>query len=551
MIREILELSRPSWKLLLLSITTGAISGFSISALLALTNKIINADLGMPINLVILFFSLCLLALATDVASDISLNVIGQRIVGSIRSQLCRTILQAPISEIELQKPHRLITILHQDVSAITSLFLNLPRVAINIPIIIGCLSYLAFLSLEALAIVLVAIAIGVGLHALARRRALQKFQVARNATDDLQQHFQAITYGAKELRLNRRRRARFFNEQFAHTIDLIRSMTVQANNTHATADAFGSLLFFILIGIILALSMGAHRLDGQVTSGFVIVLLYMRGPIGQLISVLPVLGNAQVSLARVQKLRSSLGEGEFVVGVDERPPARWDFERIELRGVTYAYPSEDGGEPFSVGPIDLTIRRGEILFITGGNGSGKTTLIKLLLGLYRPGTGEILIDDQPLRLDDRDDYRQLFSAVFSDYHLFSDLVPGDGVRDPDLQDYLRRVRIQDKIAIEGRVLSTTELSTGQRKRLALVHAYAEARPILLFDEWAADQDPHFRTVFYREILPELQRQGRTIIAITHDDRYFDVADHHVKLENGKIIEDKSWTSSCELQHQS
>ncbi|MBH9340157.1 cyclic peptide transporter, partial [Pseudomonas aeruginosa] len=85
---------------------------------------------------------------------------------------------------------------------------------------------------------------------------------------------------------------------------------------------------------------------------------------------------------------------------------------------------------------------------------------------------------------------------------------------------------------------STPDLSTGQRKRLALINAWLEERPVLVFDEWAADQDPAFRRVFYTELLPDLKRQGKTIIVISHDDRYFEMADQLIRLSAGKVVKE-------------
>jgi putative ATP-binding cassette transporter len=84
---------------------------------------------------------------------------------------------------------------------------------------------------------------------------------------------------------------------------------------------------------------------------------------------------------------------------------------------------------------------------------------------------------------------------------------------------------------------STTKLSTGQRKRLALFAALAEKRPILILDEWAADQDPGFRLFFYNEILPYIKNENITIIAITHDETYFNLADRRLHLESGTITQ--------------
>jgi putative pyoverdin transport system ATP-binding/permease protein len=186
-----------------------------------------------------------------------------------------------------------------------------------------------------------------------------------------------------------------------------------------------------------------------------------------------------------------------------------------------------------------LTIRRGEMVFIIGGNGSGKTTLGKLLAGLYAPEDGQICLDGQPLAGHQREGYRQLFTAVFDDAAVFDSLW---GLEADDLDrragEYLCQLQLDKVVTVRDGTFSSTQLSRGQRKRLALLTAYLEDRPVYLFDEWAADQDPTFRRVFYLRLLPELKRLGKTVIAITHDDRYFDSADRVIKLEEGKIVDE-------------
>jgi putative ATP-binding cassette transporter len=195
--------------------------------------------------------------------------------------------------------------------------------------------------------------------------------------------------------------------------------------------------------------------------------------------------------------------------------------------------------EEFTLGPLDLTFARGEIVFIIGGNGSGKTTFIKLLTGLYAPEAGTILLDGKAVTLDTSDAYRQHFSVVFADFFLFDELL---GLTTPTIDDqarrYLDRLKLADKVRIENGRLSTIELSQGQRKRLALLTAYLEDRPVYVFDEWAADQDPYFKNIFYLQLLPELKAQGKTIFVISHDERYYHLADRTIKLEDGQVVSD-------------
>lgn len=176
--------------------------------------------------------------------------------------------------------------------------------------------------------------------------------------------------------------------------------------------------------------------------------------------------------------------------------------------------------------------------FIVGGNGSGKSTLAKLITGLYVPQAGSLTLNDERIDHENIEWFRQNTSAIFTDFHLFDDYL---GFDRPDLDDevrrYLRMLKIDDKVTVDDGHLSTVALSQGQRKRLALVTALLEDRPIYLFDEWAADQEPQFRDTFYREILADLAARGKTVIVITHDDRYFDIADRLIKLEVGQVVE--------------
>jgi putative ATP-binding cassette transporter len=212
------------------------------------------------------------------------------------------------------------------------------------------------------------------------------------------------------------------------------------------------------------------------------------------------------------------------------------------LRQVTHAYHTEQEENGFTLGPIDLTLRPGELVFIVGGNGSGKSTLAKLITGLYIPETGVIELDGQIVEAHNREWYRQHFSVIFADFYLFERLL---GLDSSDLdgraEDYLQRLHLDHKVRITDGHLSTIRLSQGQRKRLTLLTAYLEDRPIYLFDEWAADQDPVFKDLFYREFLPELRDRGKTVLVISHDDHYFHLCDRLIKLDYGQIEYDRAY----------
>ncbi|WP_321947650.1 cyclic peptide export ABC transporter [Paraburkholderia sp. J10-1] len=550
MLADLFRLLRRLWPISALATLMGAASGIATAALLALTNRALHGAAASLTTFVASFAALCALALAGEVISDIGNNIVGQRVIAALRKNLTAKIIAAPISEIEQFRSHRLIAALNQDIDTISAFSFLFSSLAIATATIVGCLGYLFVLSPTLLLIALAAIALGSVAQSLARRVGIRRFGAAREAEDRLQKHYRALVDGAKELRINRERRVFVYGHELSGTIDAIFRLRVRAANVFVSANAFGSLLFFVVVGLMLVLQSGSANADRSVLTGFVLVLLYMKGPIQEIVSALPSIGRAQVAFRRIAELSARFSSSEPAL-LDARAFTRSHdrpFSTLTLRDVTYRFPAplDDGlaGEQpdaagFALGPLSLTVQRGETLFIVGENGCGKTTLIKLLLGLYTPDSGAMLVDGEPLRADEIDAYRQLFSAVFSDYYLFDTLLPGEDKPATHAQRYLERLALTHKVSVrEDGTFSTTDLSTGQRKRLALVHAYLEGRPVMVLDEWAADQDPTFRRIFYTEILPDLKRQGTTLIVISHDDRYFSAADRYIRLEGGRIVEE-------------
>jgi putative ATP-binding cassette transporter len=302
---------------------------------------------------------------------------------------------------------------------------------------------------------------------------------------------------------------------------------SVAAQRAFSSAVSWGQVLIFILIACVAFVLPVVAPVEKPVLTGFTFAILYMVGPVQIILNSMAQLSRATVAMDRVESIGVQLSE-------NARPEAA-------LPAQTGAYRSERDGAAFTLGPIDLSFRPGEIVFITGGNGSGKTSLAKLLTGLYQPESGTVRLDGQPVDEAGQERFYALFSAVFSDFFLFDSLLGlGRDSLDDDAAHYLRELQLDHKVKVVDGRLSTTELSQGQRKRLALLTAYLEDRPVYLFDEWAADQDPHFKNVFYHELLPALRARGKTVFAISHDDRFYDVADRVIKLDYGQVIYDSA-----------
>jgi putative ATP-binding cassette transporter len=543
---EIGRLLKPFLPWIVLSAVTGISAGAATVALLGTINGVLNQPGGLAGGLLLTFIGLCGVALFGRMASDVSTNFVGQRLVAQVRKSLAQKILAAPIDALERYRTHRLMPVLSQDVDMISDVAFALSGMLISLAVALGCLSYLAFLSPPLFGLMLVALVIGISVQLMAQIRGEAGFWKAREQEDQLHKAYRAISEGAKELRMHRTRRTRMFSGQIERIVDTIRVVNGRAINTYVIATAFGSALFFLLIALILGWA-AFQPTEPAVLSGFVLVLLFLKGPLDQIALLLPGVGRAKVAFQRIGDLSARFATPEPHLHLERASNGVILKNEIGMRGVRYAFDAPEGGEAFTLGPIDLTLRRGEMVFVVGDNGSGKTTLIKLLLGLYAPQSGDVLIDGSAVKPEGRDDYRQLFTTVFSDFYLFEDLVAGEEseggagmeVLPETALPYLERLEIAHKVSLKNGAFSTTDLSTGQRKRLALVHAYLEGRPVLVFDEWAADQDPTFRHLFYTELLPELRAKGHLLVVISHDDRYFHLADRVITMHAGRIAEDR------------
>ena len=411
---------------------------------------------------------------------------------------------------------------------------LGVSILGINLAILLSCLLYLAWLSPAVLGVLIGFLIVGVGTYLWAVHRANRYLKRARESQDDLLYHFRGLTDGAKELKIHRPRRLGYLEQLLEPTCARLRDDLDAGMILYAVAASWGQLLFFVAIGLVLFVLPGWIALNSATLAGVVLTTLYTASPLEAIMAWLPGIGQATVSLRKVEDLTRLGGEAHAADESAVAEPA--PRAAIELRGVTHTYHREGEEGGFLLGPIDLDLRPGEIVFLVGGNGSGKTTLAKVLAGLYAPESGEIRLNDRTITAAHREEYRQHFSTVFADFYLFERLV---GLGRPDLDSqaaqYLRHLRLDRKVTVTGGAFSTTELSQGQRKRLALLTAYLEDRPVYLFDEWAADQDPVFKKVFYTQLLPELKARGKTVLVISHDDRYFGMADRVVRLDYGKL----------------
>ncbi|MEH1948875.1 MAG: cyclic peptide export ABC transporter [Nostoc sp.] len=533
-------LLRSSWGMVAIAIATGFLSGGSSAGLIALISHTASSGSSSRLTSIIWGFAgLAIVALITSIISQVMLIRLSQNAVLQLRMRLSRQILASELSHLERLGNPRLLATLTEDIQAVANAVYQMPFIFINLAIVLGCIAYITWLSWLVLLMVC-----GISVVAIAScqwllNRGGQLLALAREDEDHLFKHFRTITEGVKELKLNYKRREDFLEEKLQSTANEFRHHNVNGLSLFAITSSWGQLIFFFALGFVLFVLPNLLTINPETLSGYILTFTYLVLPMDNIISKLPLLSKASIALQKIESLGLSLASRTEISTV---PPAlKSDWHRLKFQSVTHTYYTEQEDNSFIFGPIDLTLFPQELVFIVGGNGSGKSTLAKLITGLYVPENGEILFDEELISEENREWYRQHFSVVFSDFYLFEELL---GLKNSNLDSqarkYLQKLQLDQKVKVENGQISTTALSQGQRKRLALLTAYLEDRPIYLFDEWAADQDPVFKEIFYTQLLPELRSRGKTVLVISHDDRYFHLADRIIKLDYGKIEYDKT-----------
>lgn len=458
-----------------------------------------------------------------------------------LQMELSRRIVVTPLPQIEAIERARLFAVLTDDARAVSDALMRIPEVVISSALVTGSLAYLAWLSpVAAGVLVLVAVPV-VAFYRRLNRRVATLLKVFFRVRDERYSQYDGLTMGTKELQVDPSLRHRFV-EAMGIKGELFRKTHSRVLLAHEVANTWSQAAYFVFVLVLLIL-IRSDVVGGDILGAYALIALYIRGAIVQITAVVPVWVQANTALARIDSLDLAPDPGPLddqhtpVPAGDEAGTSQTDEVVIRAEQLAFRYPTPDG-YGFGLEPIDLELRSGELIFITGGNGSGKTTLMKLLCALYEPTAGTLTCNDERIAGDNRDGYRQRISVLFADGYLFEELLGLDD-QTQDGTDaanrFLGELDLSDKVEVVDGHLSTTALSTGQRRRLALLGAFLRDRQVYAFDEWAANQDPIFKRFFYRTLLPELRRRGKLVLVISHDDAYFDGADRILQLSEGRL----------------
>jgi putative ATP-binding cassette transporter len=465
-----------------------------------------------------------------------------EAIIHKLRLRLMDLIRRSELLEIEKIGRARIVASITSDTAVLTQASNMLCFTVQGAVLILFVGLYVAYLSIVAFLLTLVIVSGAATIfHFKNRQLSEQKGESAaweRRLFDRLTDFLD----GFKEVRLNAARSDDLFHDA------LEVSKTAANIKIRTQAETFKMIVtsqisMYILLGAVVFVAPNlSDTLGGASIAKTTTALLFVVGACFGLVQSIPILLNANAAASRIERLEEAL-QATLVESERRAITAPKRFERIEMRNIEFRYTDRFSDTVFKIGPIDFTLQHGELVFITGGNGSGKSTFLRVLSGLYPPDSGEVLLDGRPVTDANRDEYRGLMSAIFFDYHLFQRLY-GIAEADPaDVNRLLTQFRLADKTSLSNGEFRTLDLSGGQRRRLALIVSLLEKRPIMLLDEWTAEQDPEFRLKFYDELLPDMMRAGATIVVITHDDRYLDelhLPARRIKMDYGRIVEQRS-----------
>jgi putative pyoverdin transport system ATP-binding/permease protein len=530
------ESHRPLTPMMVMALVSGAANG----VLLAIIN--VASEHATESEVSLRFFLLFITSLATFVyAKKYVMNeatVLVEQVLQRVRLRITDKIRRTDLRFIEGLGAGDLFTTLSHDTDVISQSAIVLIGAAASISMVLASLAYIAYLSVAAFVITIASISLGIILYGMHRKGLIEDYHLSIKMEGYFFDALGHVLKGFKEIKVNRRR-----------SDDVFRNVTEISQETErvkirtglkSTVDyIFSQTFYYTLIGIVIFVMPMVSATHSLVVMRLTAAILFIIGPLDLIVGSFPLLGRSTVAVQNLRRIEAEVDNAlsKEVITEIEMGSLFSNFSSIEFVKLGYRYDSSDGQTGFAVGPLNLELRRGDLLFIVGGNGSGKSTFLKTLTGLYAPSSGEVRVDGRVVVSEERSEYRELFSIIFGDFHLFDKFYGLQDVDEKRVAELLDLMQLSHKTKYKDGKFSTVELSTGQKKRLAMITALLEDKPIYVFDEWAADQDPEFKDFFYNKLLLKLKEQGKTVVVVTHDDRYFHLPDKLIKMEYGEIAE--------------
>ncbi len=522
--------------ILIMSLTSGISRGLLLAIINATAaNAILNHFDYSQITNFILFF---MLYIGSSYFVKVNSSSLIEKARQRLTLRLCDKLLRTELHLIESFGQNDLFQKIRTDINTVCNVATSVLSSGQASILLFFCLLYIAWLLPVALFFTLLAIIAGVSIYLIQNKKIIESVRETRTTSIEVSKRIHDLIKGFKELKVSRYKRADF-NSHITEVSNRYKNLNIKVSSLQAVSFITTQIFIFSLIAIVIFIIPGKFSVDNTITFQFFASILFLIGPLETLISSFQNITKANVALENIYQLEDILDHSISELEKDNPDTNSFKLHKIELIDIHFRYQLTHTDDVFEIGPINLNVESGEILFIVGSNGTGKTTLLKILAGLYIPSSGCIKINGQQLTLENYQPYREMFTTIFGNFHLFQRLygIPENNLK--NIKTILQNLELDKKTHFENGSFTSIDLSRGQKKRLAYTVSYLEDRQIFIFDEFATDQDPVFKKYFYHTILPELKAKGKTIIVVTHDDNYFNACDRIIKMDYGKIVDYK------------
>lgn len=306
-----------------------------------------------------------------------------------------------------------------------------------------------------------------------------------------------------------------------------------------------GYLLYWIV-----SIYVSGMLLNTQISLGDFLVLINVVSTIStQLINVLQTLPDIYKSSLYVDEIKEILdyptgfhAEGKYL--------KKEDFNSIVFKDVNFRYIGPSG---FALQNVSFTIEKNQIVAVVGLNGSGKSTILNCLLGLLKPDSGVIKLNNVEYGEYDTESLRSMFGAVFQTYQIYEqsiaeNILMREVMTKEDIlkvESALKYVGLYEKvISLEKGIYTVissdsdcVDLSGGEKQKIAIARAYAREAPVLIFDEPASALDVYATSSFYADMFRMCRERQRTVILTSHKLYYIKQVDKIIYMDNGRVSE--------------
>lgn len=494
--------------------------------------------------MIIVFLSAVGYTYLLNVIFQKGLNKYAFKILYKNEKNLFNQILKAPLKTLEKFGTQRFYTAM-EDLRIFSNLPYTVTHTVSSLLMLVLGVVYMFTLSPISAAIVLGLIVLVAICYFIVMNSMSGPVEILREYNEHYYNYVNDLILGFKELKLSLSRSKNIMEKYLGPNRDDSEGLDFKINYIFLSINMISQYGLYVVIAAILFGLPALALLQREDVIAYVVVILFISGPINNLINLQQMYTRFMVANKRIRNFMKDFQiDDEVIIQVQNEDSK---FQSLEFKNISFNYESENEEKTFALGPIDLIINQGEVLFIVGGNGSGKSTFINILTGLYRPTEGKIILNDNE-HLNIKDDLQDSMTAIFTNNHIFSNNYDDYQLEDNDeYKELLKTMQLDQVVTDDKEESARRKFSKGQSKRMSMIFALLEKKPILILDEWAADQDPHFRKYFYEELIPKLRAAGKTIIAVTHDDAYFHLADRIIKFDYGKIVKDVNVQSKVEL----